>query len=179
MAFEAAVTATHFVRSLSAAWTALAGSSSVDSSGSAKRTVTPARSAAITHGRTLESWSRRVQTISSPGDSSRTTVAAKRIVSAVKLGPKQTPDGSPPSSVATAARVEFTSSSVSCACLNWPPWLACEPERIQSAIASIAESTTWLPAGPSRRAQPSRSAGKRSRFISRRPPAPVRRRVRR
>ena len=148
IALDAAVTATHLVRSDSAASTALAGSSSVDSSGSAKRTVTPARSAAITHGRTLESWSSRVQTISSPGDSERTTVAAKRIVSAVKLGPKLTPDGSPPSSVATAARVDATSSSVSRACLNCPPWLACEPDRIQSAIASIALSTTWLPAGP-------------------------------
>ena len=54
-ALEAAVTATHLVRSESTASTALAGSSSVSASGSAKRTVTPARSAAITHGRTLES----------------------------------------------------------------------------------------------------------------------------
>ena len=141
------MTAIHFVRSLSAASTALAGSSSPASVGSAKRTVTPARSAAITHGRTLESWSSRVQTISSPGASPRTTVAAKRIVSAVKLGPKVTPDGSPPRSVATAARVESTSSSVSCACLNCPPWLACEPERIQSAIASMALSTTCAARG--------------------------------
>ncbi len=48
----------------------------------------------------------------------------------------------------TAARVDATSSSVSSACLNCPPWLAWQPERIQSAIASIALSTTWLPAGP-------------------------------
>ena len=54
-ALEAAVTATQRVRSDSTASTALAGSSSVSGSGSAKRTVTPARSAAITHGRTLES----------------------------------------------------------------------------------------------------------------------------
>ena len=79
------------VRSDSTASTAEAGSSSVPSVGSAKRTVTPARSAAITHGRTLESWSRREQTISSPGSSARTTVAAKRIVVAVNDGPKKIP----------------------------------------------------------------------------------------
>jgi hypothetical protein len=54
-----------------------------------------------------------VQTISSPGSSARTTVAAKRIVSAVKLGPNATPAGSPPSSAAHAARVDATTSSLS------------------------------------------------------------------
>ena len=43
---------------------------------------------AITHGRTLASWSRRVQTISSPGSSVRPTAPAKAIVSAVMLEPK-------------------------------------------------------------------------------------------
>ncbi len=54
-ALEAAVTAIQRVRSVSTASTALAGSSSVSGSGSAKRTVAPARSAAISHGRTLAS----------------------------------------------------------------------------------------------------------------------------
>ena len=40
-------------------------------SGSAKRTSAPARAAAMSHGATLASWSRRVQTISSPGWSAR------------------------------------------------------------------------------------------------------------
>ena len=141
IAFDAAVTATQRVRSLSTASTADAGSSRVSGSGSAKRTVTPARSAAITHGRTFESWSRREHTISSPSASPRTTVAAKRIVVAVKLGPKKIPFGSPPSRVAHAARVLSTSSSVSWACLNTPPWLAMLPDRIQSAIASITLSS--------------------------------------
>jgi hypothetical protein len=49
-ALLAAVTATQRVRSDSTASTASAGSSRVPGSGSAKRTVAPARSAAMTHG---------------------------------------------------------------------------------------------------------------------------------
>ena len=48
-----------------------------------------------------------------PAPARAPTVAAKRIVVAVKLGPKKIPSGSPPSSVAHAARVLWTSSSVS------------------------------------------------------------------
>ena len=65
------MTATQRVRSESTASTAAAGSSSVSRSGSAKRTSAPARAAAMSHGATLASWSRRVQTISSPGCSVR------------------------------------------------------------------------------------------------------------
>ena len=101
-------------------------------SGSAKRTRAPARSAAISHGRTLASWSRRVQTISSPGLSARPAAAEKAIVSAVMLGPNTTPRSSAPSIRATAARAPSTTSSEARACGNAPPSLAVRPERIQS-----------------------------------------------
>ena len=91
IAFEAAVTAIQRVRSDSTASTAAAGSSRRSGSGSAMRTVAPARSAAISHGRTLASWSRRVQTISSPGPSVRPTAPENAIVSEVMLGPNATP----------------------------------------------------------------------------------------
>src|SRR3954447_13743444 len=83
------------------------------------------------------------------------------------FGPKTTPRGSAPSSAPTVARVESTSSSVARPASNSPPWFALLPDRIQSAIASIAVSTICVPAGPSSRAQPSRSPGKRSRFTQR------------
>ena len=92
-ALDAAVTATQRVRCESTASTAAAGSSSVSRSGSAKRTCAPARAAAMSHGATLASWSRRVQTISSPGLSVRPMAAEKRMVSAVIDGPKTTPSG--------------------------------------------------------------------------------------
>ena len=129
-ALDACVTATQRVRSDRTASTAAAGSASVPGSGSAKRTTAPARSAAITHGRTLASWSSRVHTTSSPGASSRQTVAAKRMVSAVMLAPNATPAGSAPSRAATAARAPATSSSVWRAAANSPPWLAVRPERM-------------------------------------------------
>src|SRR4051794_11246441 len=166
-ALLAAVTATQRVRSDSPAETALTGSSSVSESGSANRTVAPARSAAISHGPTFASWSRRVQTISSPGSSARPAAAANFSVSDVMLGPKTTPCGSAPSSAPTVTRVESTSSSVARPASNSPPWFALLPDRIQSAIASIAVSTICVPAGPSSRAQPSRSPGKRSWFTRR------------
>jgi hypothetical protein len=80
------------------------------------------------------------------------------------LGPKTMPRGSPPSSVPTLVRAEATSSSERTAASNTPPWLALSPERMKSAIASIAASTICVPAGPSSRVQPPRSPGKRSRF---------------
>ena len=55
-ALEAAVTATQRVRSERCSSTAAAGSASVArSGGSAKRTVAPARSAAMSHGATFAS----------------------------------------------------------------------------------------------------------------------------
>src|SRR5829696_10318904 len=90
VAFDAAVTATQRVRSDSTASTAETGSASVSRSGFAQRTVAPARSAAITHGRTLASWSSRVTTTSWPGASVRPTAADSRIVIAVIDGPNAT-----------------------------------------------------------------------------------------
>ena len=171
VAFDAAVTATQRVRSESTASIADAGSASVSRSGSAQRTVAPARSAAITHGRTLASWSRRVTTTSSPGPSVRPTAAESRIVIAVIDGPKATPASSAPRSRATEARARSTHASVACAAAKTPPWLALSPERMNAAIASIAVSTICVPAGPSRRTQLPASPGKRSRFTG----APVRR----
>ena len=130
VALEAAVTATQRVRSERTASIAEAGSASVSRSGSAQRTVAPARSAAITHGRTFASWSRRVTTTSSPGPSVRPTAAESRIVIAVIDGPKATPAGSAPSSRATAARARSTHSSVACAAAKTPPWFALRPERM-------------------------------------------------
>ena len=165
-ALEAAVTATQRVRGESTASTAAAGSSRVSRSGSAKRTSTPARAAAMSHGATLASWSRRVKTISSPGCSERHAAAAKRMVSAVIEGPKTTPSGPAPSSRATEARASSTSASVRSAAWKAPPWLAPWPERIQAAISSMASSTIWVPAAPSRRAQPSLRPGKRVRCMA-------------
>ena len=128
-ALLAAATATQRVRSLSCAAIALGGNASVSRSGSAKRTVAPARWAAITHGRTLASWSSRVHTTSSPGRRVRPTVAANRIVRSVMLGPKTTPRGSAPSRAPTEARACATTSSVACAAAKTPPWLALPPER--------------------------------------------------
>ena len=107
----------------------------------------------MTHGRTLASWSRRVQTISSPGASVRPTAPAKAIVSAVMLKPKTISPGGAPSSAPALARADATSSSVACAAAKAPPWLAPRPERIHASIASIAASTICVPAGPSSRAQ--------------------------
>ena len=55
--------------------------------------MTPARSAAWIHGRTLESWSSSQRTISSPGDQVRDSVREKSYVSAVALRPWTTPLG--------------------------------------------------------------------------------------
>ena len=62
---------------------------------------------------------------------------------------------------------------VGCAAAKTPPWFAVRPDRIQSAMASMAVSTICVPAGPSRRAHPSRRPGNRSRF-TRRPRAAAR-----
>src|SRR5215211_5881080 len=164
-ALDAAVTATQRVRSDSTASTAAAGSASVSPSGSAQRTVAPARSAAITHGRTLASWSSRVTTTSSPGASVRPTAADSRIVIAVIEGPNATSSGRAPSSRPAAARASSTHSSVACAAANAPPWFAPRPERIHASIAAIAESTICVPAGPSRRTHEPDTPGKRSRFM--------------
>ena len=92
---EAAVIATSRVRSVMAS-SEERSSSPVAGSSRSHRTVTPARSAAWIHGRTLESWSSSQRTISSPGDQVRASVREKSYVSAVALRPWTTPSGTPP-----------------------------------------------------------------------------------
>ena len=67
MRLLAAVVATSRVRSERTASTCSTVSSPLAGSKSTQRTVAPAASATCTHGRMLESWSRRVTTTSSPG----------------------------------------------------------------------------------------------------------------
>src|SRR5262245_32821590 len=160
---EVAVKTTHRVRSDSTAAMWSGPSASVARSGSAKRTTAPARSAAITQGRTFPSWSNRVTTTSSPGPRPRPTAAAKRMVSEVMDSPNTMPSASPPSSSPATSRVAHTRSSVARACGKGPWALAGSPDRHHAAAASMAVSTAWVPAGPSRRTQSSRSPGKRSR----------------
>ena len=78
IALLAAVTATSRVRGpmRSAYWPT--GSSPVTRSTSAHLTVTPARAAAWIQGRTLESWSSRDTTMSSPAVHARDSASAIR-----------------------------------------------------------------------------------------------------
>ena len=165
--FDVAFTAIHRVRSDTTAATCSGSRASVSRSGSAKRTVAPARSAASTHGRTLPSWSSRVTTTSSPGLRDRPTAAANRIVSDVIDSPKTMLSCWPPRSSAHTCRVDRTSASVASACGKGPCALAASPDRHQAVEASMASSTAWVPAGPSSRTQSSRSPGKRSRSTQR------------
>ena len=119
----------------------------------------------MSHGATLASWSRRVQTISSPGCSARHAAAVKRIVSAVIDDPKTTPSAAGAEQLRDRGSRLATSASVRSAASKAPPLLAAWPERIQAAISSMASSTIWVPAAPSRRAQPSARPGKRVRCM--------------
>ena len=87
MRLDAPVTATSRVRSVIADSTLSQMISDVAGSKSSQRTVTPARSAKISHGRTLASWSRRETTISSPGRQLAATARPTSKVSAVALRP--------------------------------------------------------------------------------------------
>ena len=165
-ALEAAVTATQRVRGDSTASTAAAGSSRVSRSGSAKRTSTPGAGGGDEPRRDV-----RVVVQARADDlvarlQRPAAAAEKRMVSAVIEGPKTTPSAPAPSSRATEARASSTSASVRSAARNAPPWLAEWPERIQAAISSMASSTIWVPAAPSRRAQPSLRPGKRVRCMA-------------
>ena len=163
IAFEAPVTATQRVRSSSNAVTAAVSSRPVAVSNSAIRTVAPVSAAISSHGDTFESWSSRVHTISSPGPSSRPIARVIENTLLVVDGPNTKPAGSAPSNSPIVAWVRSTSASHASAAANAPWLLALLPLRCQSAEASIAVSTTWVPAGPSNRAQPFANPGKRSR----------------
>ena len=87
------------------------------------------------------------------------------MVSAVIDGPKTTPSAVAAQQARDRGARLGTSASVRCAAWKAPPWLALWPERIQAAISSMASSTIWVPAAPSRRAQPSARPGKRVRCM--------------
>src|SRR5829696_9318943 len=87
-------------------------------------------------------------------------------VSVVMLAPKTILAGSPPSSVATCARARSSRASQASDAANAPPVLALSPLAAHVAIASMAVSTICVPAGPSKRAQPSHTPGNRRRMPS-------------
>ena len=139
---------------------------------STHRTVAPASRAAMTHGRTFASWSRRVTTTSSPGASVRANDRDRCSSSEVAFWPNTTSSGSHPRKSAPA-RVRLGDQLVDLlaragtrrACSRRPP-------RIRPAIASITMSGTCEPPGASahtngRPSGPGRaSAGKRARTAS-------------
>ena len=161
--FEAPVTATHLVRSSISSMTRAGSRMPVAGSNGASTCSAPAASHARRHGVTLASWSRRVPTTRSPGRSVTPTARVKAKVRVVMLAPKQTPSAEAPSRAATLSRVRSSSASQASAALNEPPALALLPLDAQSVIASIAVSTICVPAGPSKRAHPSRTPGNRAR----------------
>src|SRR5688572_8056547 len=170
IAFDAPVTATQRVRSVNASAIEATGRRPAATSNSTNRTAAPVSSATCIHGETLESWSRRVQTSSSPGRRSRPIARESENTLAVVDGPNTKPPGSPPSSRPSVPWTSATSASQASAAANWPWLLALLPLRCHAAVASIAESTTCVPAGPSKRAHPwwlpSVTAGKRARRSS-------------
>ena len=145
---EAPVTATHRVRALNNSATAAVSSRPVAVSKPAIRTVAPVSAAISIHGETFESWSRRVHTISSPGRRSRPIARVIENTLLVVDGPKTNPAGSAPSNSPIVAWARSTSASHASAAANAPWLLALLPLRCQSADASIAVSTTCVPAGP-------------------------------
>ncbi len=139
--------------------TADGSSSPVAGSNSAHLTVTPALSAAITHGRTLASWSSLLTTISSPGSQSLAIAREMSKVSWVMLRPNTTPSGTPPSRSATAARAaSTTSSALRSAGVSRPRlesgWV------IACRMASPTTSGVCVPPGPSKYAVPPARLGK-------------------
>ena len=91
--FDAPVTATTRVLSLTRDSTSSGVRMPVPGSNSAHRTVAPERSAYVTQGRTLPSWSSRVTTTSSPGPQPCASVRATWNVSSVMLRPNTMPGG--------------------------------------------------------------------------------------
>src|SRR5262245_40693274 len=156
---EAPVTATSLVRGPSASSREVIESSAVSGSKSTQRTVAPAASAAITHGRTLPSWSRRVTPASSPGVQSLAMARLRSKVSWVKLRPNTTPPGAAPSRSPSASRAPTTARSAF-------SWAIVRSPRLDSGPVSAARTaspTTYgvcEPPGPSKNASPLSRAGK-------------------
>ena len=84
---DAAATATSRVRSFTTSSRSVRSSSAVAGSSRSQRTTTPRASAACTHGRTLQSWSSCVTTISSPSAQVLASAREKSYVSCVALRP--------------------------------------------------------------------------------------------
>ena len=82
------------------------------------------------------------------------------------LAPKTTPAGSAPNSRPTVRRVRSSSSSHAAAAANTPPQLAVLPLADHVAVGVDRGSTICVPAGPSKRAQPSPMPGNRRRRSS-------------
>ena len=158
MRFEAAVTATSRVLSVTTAATASGSSSPVRGSNSAQRTVAPTCSATSSHGRMLASWSSRLTTTSSPGTHPLARVRAISKVSAVMLRPTTTPRGSEPMRSPRADRASRTASSELRSAAVTPP--RTDIGRVSwPATASATACGTCDPPGPSKCAAPPRSAG--------------------
>ncbi len=104
-----------------------------------------------------------MQTIRSPGAQSRASARVKARVIVVMFGPNQIDSGGAPNSSPTVARALACTSSQAADAAKKPPPHPFSPLAENVAIASMAESTIWVPAGPSKRAQPSwPTPGKRS-----------------
>mgnify|MGYP001547917135 CR=1 FL=1 len=73
---------------------------------------------------------------------------------AVVEGPNMMCSGEALSNRPTVPCTRSNSSSQASAAANEPWLLALLPLRYHADVASIAESTTWVPAGPSNRAHP-------------------------
>ena len=107
------------------------------------------------------SWSSRVPTTRSPGRKVVPMAREMANVMEVMLGPNTTPAGSALNNCPTVARVRSSSSSALCAASKSPPPQPLEPSESQLVMAVMAVSTTCVPAGPSKRAHPSLTPGKR------------------
>ncbi len=166
MRFDAPGNVTQRVRSSIRATTSAGSSRPVVGSNGARTCSAPDCSHARRHGVTLASWSRRVPTTRSPGRSVDATVRLNASVSVVMLAPKTMPAGWPPSSVATRPRARSSRASQASAAANEPPVLALLPLAAHVAMASMATSTICVPAGPSKRAHPSRTPGNRARIVA-------------
>ena len=113
----------------------------------------PRASAAWIHGRTLQSWSSCVTTISSPSDQVFASAREKSYVSCVALRPKTTPRGSAPSRSATASRNASTAFSALRSLAIEVPRLDRGPVRVR-AIAAPTTAGVCVPPGPSKCAIP-------------------------
>ena len=166
-ALEARVKATTRVRSpMSSSSASRSSVTSSARSGAVRTTSSWSFAATSSQGETFASWSSAVTTISSPGSSVRATAWASWKFSVVMFAPNAMPSSSAPMKSAAAARPRSITSS-DCARGGEGP----AEVRVRVAQAAVIASTTCLrdlrAAGPSKKAAPEASAGKRERTASR------------